>query len=128
MKITKSVVLLTFVLLAQSALAQYIGENKRDYGASYYPESWPAESVDADIRLIKEANINVVRMAEFSWSLIEPSAGTYEFQWLHKIIDELHANGIAVIFGTPTATPPVWLWKKYPEIGRIDEDGRQAEM
>lgn len=117
--------LITIVALCRTH-AQQIGENKLYYGASYYPESWPIETVDEDIRLMKEANINVVRMAEFSWSLMEPTEGQYDFQWLHKIIDKLHTNGIAVILGTPTATPPIWLWEKYPEIGRIDEDGRQA--
>lgn len=103
-----------------------IGDRKLYYGASYYPESWPEEQVDEDIALMREANMNVVRMAEFSWSRMEPEEGVYEFAWLHRVIEKLHAGGIDVILGTPTATPPAWLWEKYPQIGRIDDEGRQG--
>lgn len=96
------------------------------YGASYYPETWPVENVAEDIRRMKELNMNVVRMAEFSWSKMEPAEGAFDFTWLRRIMDQLHANGIAVILGTPTATPPAWLWEKHPEIGVIDEDGKQG--
>ena len=37
------------------------------YGADYYPEHWPKEGQAEDARLMKEANINVVRLAEFAW-------------------------------------------------------------
>ena len=37
------------------------------YGADYYPEHWPKERWAEDARLMKEANINVVRLAEFAW-------------------------------------------------------------
>ena len=87
----------------------YIGEKKLYYGAAYYPEAWPEEDIDKDIKYMKEMNVNVVRMAEFAWAKMEPQEGVYDFEWLHKIIDKLHANGIDVILGTPTATPPAWL-------------------
>jgi len=122
----KSSMLVCLLLSLSTVSGQYVGENKLYYGVSYYPESWPESQVAEDIRLMKEANINVVRMAEFSWSLMEPTEGNFDFEWLHKVIDQLHANDIAVILGTPTATPPAWLWEKYPEIGRVDEDGKQA--
>ncbi|MEX0324031.1 MAG: beta-galactosidase [Puniceicoccaceae bacterium] len=120
--------ILLFLLTAFSLLAvnnNHIGGKKLYYGASYYPESWPMEQVDEDIALMQEVNMNVVRMAEFSWSRMEPEEGVYNFAWLHEIIEKLHAGGIDVILGTPTATPPAWLWEKYPEIGKVDDEGKQ---
>ena len=101
----------------------FIGEKKLYYGAAYYPETWPESEIDKDIERMKELNMNVMRMAEFSWSKMEPEEGKYEFDWLHKIVDKLHANGIDVVLGTPTATPPAWMWEKYPEIARVDDEG-----
>lgn len=103
----------------------YIGQNKIYYGAAYYPEAWDEKNIDADIIYMKELNMNVMRMAEFAWSKMEPAEGQYDFAWLHRIIEKLHANGIDVILGTPTATPPAWLGEKYPEIYLTTEDGQR---
>jgi len=103
--------------------ARFIGEQKLYYGAAYYPEVWPEAEIDKDIVRMKELKMNVMRMGEFSWSKMEPSEGKYDFDWLHKIIDKLHENGIDVILGTPTATPPAWLAEKHPEMFQINEQG-----
>jgi len=95
----------------------YIGDKKLYYGAAYYPEAWSESEIDKDIAYMKELNMNVMRMAEFSWSKMEPQEGKYDFAWLHRVIEKLHTNGIDVILGTPTATPPAWMWEKYPQIG-----------
>jgi beta-galactosidase GanA len=113
------------LLPGQNTDDQAIPADKIYYGASYYPETWPRETVSDDIRRMKELSMNVVRMAEFSWSKMEPREGEYDFEWLRSIMDELHENGISVILGTPTATPPAWLWEKHPGIGQLDENGRR---
>ncbi len=126
----KNVLFLILIVSAfhpSAAQKQHIGQEKIYFGAAYYPEVWPADEVDRDIARMKELHTNVVRMAEFSWSLMEPEDGKFEFQWLHGIIDKLHANGIDVILGTPTATPPAWLAEKHPEIFRITENGIRLE-
>lgn len=110
-------------LIAQNT--DYIGEKKHYFGTAYYPESWPVESIDEDIVRMKELNMNVMRMAEFSWSMMEPTEGNYEFDWLHHVVEKLHEGGIDVILGTPTATPPAWLAEKHPEIFRVDDTGLQ---
>ena len=120
--------LLLFLLLlvgTQLLTAQhpYIGKHKLYYGAAYYPEAWPDSCVDDDIRRMKEAHVNVVRMAEFAWSKMEPTEGHYDFEWLHRVIRKLHAASIDVILGTPTATPPAWLGAKHPEIYLTTENG-----
>jgi len=93
------------------------------FGADYYPEHWPRERWAEDARLMKEANINVVRLAEFSWAKLEPSEGNYDFSWLDEAIDVLSRQGIKVVMGTPTATPPKWLMDKHPEIYMKDKYG-----
>lgn len=117
-------VLSLFVVIA-TAQQPYIGDKKIYYGAAYYPESWPDSLVEEDIAYMKELRMNVVRMGEFSWALMEPEPGVYQWDWLHRLIDKLHENGIDVILGTPTATPPGWFWEKHPEVYNIDDDGKK---
>ncbi len=93
------------------------------FGAAYYPEVWPLEQVDADIALMKKAGMNVMRIAEFAWSRMEPQEGRYDFAWLHTVIDKLDRAGFAVILCTPTATPPAWLTSRYPESLFVNEAG-----
>ncbi|MBR6762555.1 MAG: beta-galactosidase [Clostridia bacterium] len=92
-------------------------------GANYYPEDWDEELIDFDIEKMKECGFNVVRIAEFSWKKMEPVEGEYDFAWLHRVVDKMHAAGIGVIMGTPTATPPHWFVKKFPEAPMLHEDG-----
>ena len=118
-----STVFFCLCLWVQAQETRFIGDKKVFYGAAYYPEAWDMKTVDEDIKRMKELHMNVVRMAEFSWVLMEPSEGQYDFKWLHNVVNKLNKNGISVILGTPTASPPVWMSVKYPEIYRIQEDG-----
>ncbi len=85
-------------------------------GVDYYPEHWNEERWREDAKLMREANISVVRLAEFAWSKLEPEEERYQFDWLDKALDTLHAKGIQAILGTPTAAPPAWLHERYPDI------------
>jgi len=93
------------------------------FGCDYYPEHWPEERWEEDARMMKEAGFNVVRMGEFAWSKLEPKEGQFDFTWLDKAIEILGRYNIKTILGTPTAAPPPWLAKKYPEILRVDKQG-----
>ena len=95
------------------------------FGADYYPEQWPEERWPEDARLMAEAGFNVVRLAEFAWSKMESSEGKFDFSWLDRALKILHARGISVVLGTPTASPPPWLMAKAPEVFRLREDGRR---
>ncbi len=103
--------------------SKFIGAQKLYYGVDYYPEVWDASEMDKDIVRMKELKMNVVRIAEFSWSKMEPTEGKFDFGWLHRIVEKLHTNGIDVILCTPTATPPSWLSEKYPQIYQVNELG-----
>ena len=72
-------------------------EKKIYIGAAYYPEQWPRERWEIDAALIKEAGINVVRIAEFGWSLMEPDDGVFDFELFDSAIDVLYKNGIDVV-------------------------------
>ncbi len=93
------------------------------YGADYYPEHWPEERWPEDARLMKEAGFNVVRMAEFAWTRLEPREGTFDFEWLDRAIALLGEQGIQTVLGTPTAAPPAWLMRAYPECFLVEEHG-----
>jgi len=95
------------------------------FGVDYYPEHWPEERWPEDAQLIAEAGFNVVRLAEFAWSRMEPKEGQYNFGWLDRAISILASHDIRVVLGTPTASPPPWLMAKRPDLFRVGEDGRR---
>ncbi len=86
------------------------------YGAAYYHEYEPYERLDKDVRLMKEAGLNVVRMGESTWSLWEPEDGQFEYAWMDRVVDAMGKAGIKVILGTPTYSIPTWLYHEHPEI------------
>ena len=93
------------------------------YGADYYPEHWPRERWAVDAKLMKEAGFNLIRVAEFAWAKLEPEEGHWDFSWLDDALDVFYKEGIQVVMGTPTATPPKWLMDKHPSIYQVDENG-----
>jgi beta-galactosidase len=86
------------------------------YGAAYYPEYMPYDRLDQDVQLMQRAGITVVRIGESSWGLWEPQDGKFEFAWMDRVTDRLHAAGIKIILGTPTYSIPAWMYKEHPEI------------
>ncbi|MDT8429427.1 MAG: beta-galactosidase [Pseudomonadales bacterium] len=89
-------------------------------GVCYYPEHWPSSCWADDARKMRALGLEWVRIAEFSWSRLEPESGRLEFDWLDTAIATLGAAGLRVVLGTPTATPPKWLIDQYPEILPVD--------
>jgi beta-galactosidase len=92
------------------------------FGVDYYPEHWPEERWAEDARLMQEAGMNVVRLAEFAWSKMEPREGQFDFDWLDRAIGVLAEKGIKIVLGTPTASPPPWIMTN-PELFTVNEDG-----
>jgi beta-galactosidase len=96
-------------------------------GAAWYPEQWPESRWEADLSLMEAAHIHLVRVGEFAWSSVEPREGDYQLDWLDHAVRAAERHHIAVVIGTPTATPPAWLTAKYPETLRTT-DGRKDAM
>lgn len=93
------------------------------YGVDYYPEQWPEARWAEDARLMQEAGIRVVRLAEFAWALFEPKEGTFDWGWLDRALEVLDKAGIQAVLCTPTPTPPAWLTAAYPDALRVNQEG-----
>lgn len=61
-------------------------------------------------------------MGIFSWAVLEPEEGRYEFDWMEKLLDLMQENGISVLLATPSGARPKWMADKYPEVLRVDEN------
>ena len=86
-------------------------ENEFLYGCAYYPEYMPYERIDEDFVLMQKAGMNVVRIAESTWSTLEPSEGRYNFYYIDEVLKRAGQYGLKVIIGTPTYAIPSWLAK-----------------
>ncbi len=93
------------------------------YGGDYNPDQWPERVWEEDVRLMQEAGVNLVSLAMFSWSRLEPEEGRYEFSWLDRVIDLLHTGGIKLDLATATASPPPWMSVKHPDMLPVTADG-----
>ncbi|MCA9973343.1 MAG: beta-galactosidase [Anaerolineales bacterium] len=94
------------------------------FGVCYYPEHWPEARWAEDAARMRQAGIELVRIAEFAWAKMEPAPGEYEWGWLDRAVETLAAAGHAVLLGTPTATPPAWLTQAHPAVRRVEANGR----
>ncbi len=94
-------------------------------GFDYYPEHWPQSRWETDAKLMKQGGFNVVRLAEFAWTFMEPEEGVYTFDWLDKSLGILNRNGVDAILCTPTAVMPAWVASRYPETLAQQNNGRR---
>ncbi|MDD3503401.1 MAG: beta-galactosidase [Eubacteriales bacterium] len=94
------------------------------YGVSWYPEQKAREEWQHDIKLLADSGFNVVRMGEFAWTEMEPTAGVYNFNWLIEAVEALAEVGIKSIICTPTACPPAWMVENNPQLRYVDNNGR----
>jgi beta-galactosidase len=99
-----------------------------DTGVCYFPEHWPREQWDQDIAAMADAGFEYVRMGEFSWAVLEPERGQFQFDWLDDALDLIGDYGLNAILCTPTATPPKWLVDDHPDIVQEDRDGTVREF
>ncbi|MCM1038016.1 MAG: beta-galactosidase [Ruminococcus sp.] len=86
------------------------------FGAAYYDEYLPYDRIETDMELMEKAHINVIRIAESTWSTWEVQDGVFDFTHLHRMLKASQAHGIQVIVGTPTYAVPTWLVARYPDI------------
>ncbi len=99
------------------------------HGGDYNPDQWidTPEIWDEDMRLMNLAHVNSATVGIFSWAMLEPEEGVYNFEFLDRILDKLHKNGKDVILATPSGARPAWLSQKYPEVLRVEESGIRNE-
>ncbi|MFF6914627.1 beta-galactosidase [Streptomyces sp. NPDC012466] len=99
------------------------GLTRLAFGGDYNPEQWPESVWQEDVRLMREAGVTLVSVGIFSWALLEPSPGRYDFGWMDRLLDLLHEHGIRVDLGTPTVVPPVWFYRAHPEALPVTAEG-----
>lgn len=93
------------------------------YGGDYNPEQWPESVWPEDARLMQEAGVNLVSVGIFAWSRIQPTPTTWDFGWLDRVLDLLHARGVRVCLATATASPPPWLARLHPDSLPVTAEG-----
>ncbi len=98
------------------------------YGGDYNPNQWPREVWNEDMRLFKKAGVNSATVNVFSWAKLQPNEETYDFSELDDVIDMLGKENLDIVLATSTAAMPAWLAKKYPEVTRVDFEGRRHKF
>lgn len=93
------------------------------YGAAYYDEYMPLDRLRTDMEMMKKAGMNLIRIAESTWSTWEPKDGVFDFTHLNRMLEASKEAGIDVIVGTPTYAVPPWLVRKYPDILAVTHSG-----
>lgn len=95
------------------------------FGTAYYPEYMPYERVKEDLKMMSDAGMNVVRIAESTWSTLEPEEGVFDFRYIDQVLDAAEQMGMSIIVGTPTYAIPAWLVKKDPTILAVTKNGQE---
>ena len=92
-------------------------------GVCYYPEHWNESLWESDLRRMLLSGIQTIRIGEFAWSILEREEGQFDFSFFDRFLELCARERMRVIFGTPSATPPAWLTKTYPEVLNANADG-----
>lgn len=98
------------------------------YGGDYNPEQWGPEIWQEDERMFKLAGIDVATVNVFSWAMLQPDEDTYDFSFLDETIDRLYKSGVHVCLATSTGAHPAWMARKYPDVLRVDVQGRKRRF
>ncbi|WP_284163672.1 beta-galactosidase [Frigidibacter sp. SD6-1] len=101
---------------------------RRTLGVCYYPEHWPEALWAEDARRMADAGLTWVRIGEFAWGRIEPEPGRFDWGWLDRAIGTLGREGLKVVLGTPTATPPKWVLDRHPDMLAVDAESRPRKF
>ncbi|MCI9144194.1 MAG: beta-galactosidase [Lachnospiraceae bacterium] len=100
------------------------------HGGDYNPDQWldRPDILEEDLRQMKRAGVNVVSLGIFSWAVLEPEEGKYDFSFLEERIEALYNNDIYTILATPSGARPMWMAYRYPEVLRVRADGVKEQM
>ncbi|MFA9191019.1 beta-galactosidase [Flavobacterium sp. FZUC8N2.13] len=96
-------------------------------GVYYYPEHWDPAQWERDFQNMEKMGFEFTHFGEFAWAQLEPEEGKYDFKWLDKSLELAKKYNLKVILCTSTATPPVWLVRKHPEVLATMEDGSKMD-
>lgn len=94
------------------------------FGAAYYDEYMPYDRIETDLQMMQAAGMNTIRIAESTWSTLEPQDDVFDYTHLERMLTAAEKYGMNVIVGTPTYAIPPWLAAKYPDILAVTKNGR----
>ncbi|MCH7226028.1 beta-galactosidase [Haloferula sp. A504] len=103
--------------------ARFFPEKGTHFGVYYYPEHWPEEQWERDIRRVAELGFDFIHYGEFAWARLEPEDGKFDFAWMDKAVALAADHGLKVLMSTPSPCPPAWLATAHPEILAVDRNG-----
>ncbi|KXK62108.1 beta-galactosidase [Micromonospora rosaria] len=98
---------------------------KVPFGGDYNPEQWPEDVWKQDYRLFDAARIDTVTLGVFTWALTQPAEDIYDFGLLDRIVERATAEGRSICLATGTGAHPAWLATAYPQVCRVDFEGRR---
>jgi beta-galactosidase len=124
LSIKKALFGLSFCFIATVVFAQK-PKDKLLFGVAYYDEYMPYDRLEKDVKMMQETGINVVRIAESTWSTVEPQDNVFDFSHIDRVLEAMHKGNIKVIIGTPTYAVPTWLVKKYPSVLATTPQGQR---
>ena len=117
----KGILFILFSFVNTALLFSQNAKEKLLFGVAYYDEYMPYERLEKDIAMMKEAGINVIRIAESTWSTVEPQDNIFDFKHIDRVLNAMYEANIKVIIGTPTYAVPTWLvksilqfWQQHP--------------
>ena len=110
-------------LFAQKGEKFFPSKDLTSVGVYYYPEHWDSTQWERDFKNMAKMGFQFTHFAEFAWAQLEPEEGRYDFKWLDRAVELATKYNLKVVMCTSTATPPVWLERKHPEIFVKNEDG-----
>lgn len=122
-----SLAYVAWVAEAQNTKEFFPAKQLTTVGAYYYPEHWDEAQWERDIKKMAEMGFEYTHFAEFAWAQLEPQQGVYDFAWLDRAVELAAKYNLKVIMCTSTATPPVWLVRKHPDVLKTHEDGTQMD-
>ena len=121
--LTAALLIFTLIISAQDGNRFFPATQLTTVGAYYYPEHWDSSQWERDIKKMADMGFEFTHFAEFAWAQLEPEEGRYDFTWLDKAVALAAKYHLGVVLCTSTATPPVWLTRKHPEILMTNEEG-----
>ncbi len=100
------------------------------HGGDWNPDQWRDVPgiLDEDFRLMDLAHANAMSVGIFAWSALEPEEGRYDFGWLDEVMDRLAKTGKFAVLATPSGARPAWMAQTYPEVLRVDAEGRRQHF
>lgn len=120
-------IVLSFFSTAQTADKFFPDKDLITIGVYYYPEHWDSTQWERDFRKMAEMGFEFTHFAEFAWAQLEPEEGKYNFAWLDRALQLADKYKLKVVMCTSTATPPVWLVRKHPDVLATSENGNQMD-